>query len=60
MSFDRSRYHFETLSPEQQATAIRRLAFEGFTELGCAAASRLSVEQVRRILGGNPREGSRP
>lgn len=46
---DRMR-HFATLDREQQAQAIRRLANLGWSESSIAAASRLSVEQIRRVL----------
>ena len=42
--------HFLLLTPTEQAAAIRRLAAQGWTELGIAAATRLSVEMVRRVL----------
>ena len=48
----RPRMHFETLTRDQQATVVRRLAAEGFSEHIIAAASGLSVEMVRRVLGG--------
>jgi hypothetical protein len=38
------------LSPEEQAQAIARLAASGVSETTIAAATTLSVEQVRRIL----------
>jgi hypothetical protein len=43
-------HHFLLLDREQQAQAIRRMANTGWSESSIAAASRLSVEQVRRIL----------
>lgn len=42
--------YFLLLTPEQQADAIRRLARTGVSDHGIAAATRLSVEMVRRIL----------
>jgi hypothetical protein len=42
--------HFLSLSPAEQAAAIRRLAALGWSELGIAAATRLSVEMIRRVL----------
>ena len=43
--------HFLLLTPTEQATAICRLASQGWSEYGLAQACRLSVEMVRRILG---------
>lgn len=42
--------HFLLLSPDEQAQAIRRLAALGWSENGIAHATRLSVEQIRRLL----------
>lgn len=42
--------HFHALNFEEQANAIRRLATMGMSDHGIAAATRLSVEFVRRIL----------
>ena len=42
--------HFQLLSQGEQAAAIRRLAAQGWSEYGIAAATRLSVEMIRRIL----------
>ncbi|MBX5462977.1 MAG: hypothetical protein IRZ28_18050 [Steroidobacteraceae bacterium] len=53
-------HHWLALSPEQQADAIRRLAALGWTDHGIASATRLAVEQVRRLLGSTtkcPRTG---
>jgi hypothetical protein len=41
--------HFLALSHEEQAAAIRNLAAQGWSDYGIAGATRLSVEQVRRI-----------
>jgi len=46
----RELHHFQLLDREQQAQAIRRLAASGMSENTIAAATRLSVEQIRRIL----------
>ena len=43
--------HFAELPPEAQRGAIQRLAARGYTDTSIAAATRLSVEQVRRVLG---------
>lgn len=48
---DRAHQHFLLMSHEEQVRAIHRLAADGFTDHGIAAATRLAVEQVRRILG---------
>ncbi len=42
--------HFELLDREEQERAIRRLAREGMSEYAIAAATRLSVEMIRRVL----------
>lgn len=41
---------FLQLTRTQQVSAIRELEASGMSEYGIAAAARLSVEQVRRIL----------
>jgi hypothetical protein len=50
MSIGREMYHFLELNWEERAEAIKRMAAEGRSDHGIAAATRLSVEQVRRIL----------
>jgi hypothetical protein len=45
-----ARLHFATLSREEQAAAVRRLAASGMSDHGITRASGLAVEQVRRIL----------
>lgn len=52
MSAPRELAHFLLLTQAEQAAAIRRMASTGWTEHGIAAATRLSVEQVRRVLAG--------
>lgn len=42
--------HFERLDREQQEQAIRQLARDGMSAYAIAAATRLSVEQIRQIL----------
>lgn len=42
--------HFAALDREQQERAIRRLAHDGMSEYSIAAATRLSVEMIRRVL----------
>lgn len=44
-------HHFLALDWDQQQGAILRLAASGYTADGIASATRLSVEQVRQILG---------
>jgi len=46
--------HFEQLDREAQERAIRRLAQEGMSEYSIAAATRLSVEMIRRVLTDSP------
>jgi uncharacterized protein YoaH (UPF0181 family) len=41
--------HFHSLTREQQADAVRRLAATGMSDFGISAATRLSVEQIRRV-----------
>ena len=45
-----ARLHFSTLTHEEKTAAIRRLAASGQGVYTIAAATGLSVEQVRRIL----------
>jgi hypothetical protein len=45
---------FLALSAEQQAQVIRRMAAAGWSDQGIASATRLSVEQVRRVLAPAP------
>jgi hypothetical protein len=42
---------WHALTEAQQAEAIRAMADSGFTDHGISAATRLAVEQVRRVLG---------
>lgn len=44
-------HYFKMLSHDDQRAAIRRLAASGMTDHTIAAATRLSVEMVRQILG---------
>ncbi|MGH8258287.1 MAG: hypothetical protein ACREUG_01200 [Steroidobacteraceae bacterium] len=46
--------HFLLLDREEQAAAIRRMASTGWSEGSIASATRLSIEQVRRILAERP------
>jgi hypothetical protein len=43
--------HFDTLTRDEQAEAIRQLARDGFGDYEIAAACKLAVEVVRQILG---------
>jgi hypothetical protein len=45
--------HFLLLPADQQAQVIRRMAAAGWSDQGLAAATRLSVEQIRRLLTGD-------
>jgi hypothetical protein len=46
----RELHHFLLLDQEQQREAIRRMARQGWSETSIAHATRLSVEQIRRVL----------
>ena len=46
----RARYYFETLTAEEKAAAIRRMADEGHGDYEISAACGLAVEQVRQLL----------
>jgi hypothetical protein len=48
---ERELAHSMILSRDEQKTAICRLAKSGMSEHSIATATRLSVEQVRRVLG---------
>jgi hypothetical protein len=48
---DARREHFDSLTRSEQEAAIRRMAADGASEYGISAATGLSVEMVRRILG---------
>jgi hypothetical protein len=41
---------FHVLDREQQAAAIRRLAALGWSEHGISWATKLNVDQIRRVL----------
>jgi hypothetical protein len=45
-----ARLHFHTLTHDEQAAAIRRLAASGQGEHTIAHATGLSVEMIRRLL----------
>jgi 2-iminoacetate synthase ThiH len=51
MSAGREMHYFAMLSREEQREAIRRLANSGMSDYTIAAATKLSVEMVRIILG---------
>lgn len=46
----RAREHFEALTRTEVEAAIRRMALEGFSPDVIARATRLSVEEIRRVL----------
>jgi hypothetical protein len=47
---DPSRMHFHAMPQAKQEAAIRRLAAAGQSAYTIAAATGLSVEQIRRVL----------
>ena len=51
MSRERELLHFRLLGQEEQRQAIHRLAVAGMSDATIAAATALSVEQVRRTVG---------
>jgi hypothetical protein len=48
---ERELHHFLLLDRAEQEAAIRRLIAAGMPEYTVAAATGLSVEQVRRVIG---------
>jgi hypothetical protein len=48
---NRARHHFYAMTREQVADAVRDMKAMGFSDYAVAAATRLAVEEVRRILG---------
>jgi hypothetical protein len=48
---DRRMDYFQMLTRDEQRVAIRRMAASGQSEFTIAAATRLSVEMIRKILG---------
>lgn len=48
---EREMRHFELLDHEEQRSAIQRLSVAGMGDYAIAAATMLSVEQIRKILG---------
>ena len=42
--------NFRALSRDEQVTVIRQMAASGWGDYGLAAATRLSVEQIRQVL----------
>jgi len=46
--------YFQMLAPDEQTNAIRRMAASGMSDDMIAAATALSVEMVRAILGEPP------
>lgn len=47
----RARQHFDALTRDAQADAVRRMADDGYSDYAIAHATRLAVEQVREMLG---------
>lgn len=52
--------HFWLLTRDQQAQAMRRMLAAGWSDHGIAAATRLSVEQVRQLLSEADATATRP
>jgi hypothetical protein len=50
MMRERELRHFMLLDRDEQEAAIRRLAASGMSDYGIATTTRLTVQQVRRIL----------
>jgi hypothetical protein len=48
---ERRMYHFQLLSPDEQRSAILQLTTSGMSAHTLAAATGLSVEMIRTILG---------
>lgn len=48
---EREMHYFQLLSCKEQKAAIQRLANSGMSDYGIAAATALSVEQIRIVLG---------
>jgi hypothetical protein len=48
---ERELNHFMMLTQAEQRAAIVRLSRSGFSDYGIAAATSLSVEQIRKVLG---------
>jgi hypothetical protein len=44
--------HYLLLSEPEKRAAIRRMAANGWSHYGIASATRLAVEEVRRVLAG--------
>ncbi len=51
MNANRELHHFLLLTHQQKVEAIRRLHALGWSDYGISHATRLSVEQIRRLLG---------
>lgn len=49
-SIDPAIRYFHALTRDEQRDAIKRMAREGWSDHGLAAAARISVETVREIL----------
>jgi hypothetical protein len=51
---DREMSHFLMMSEADRHAAIQRMAKNGWSDYSIAAATRLSVEMVRKLLGERP------
>jgi hypothetical protein len=51
---DKRMSHFALLTADEQRAAIARLANSGMSESTIAAATMLSIEMIRKILGKSP------
>jgi len=51
---EREMSHFLLLSEADRHAAIKRMAANGWSDYSIAAATRLSVEMVRKVLGERP------
>ncbi len=51
MSIPGELVYFLLLTRDQQATAIRRMSSQGWSDHAIAGATHLGVEDVRRVLG---------
>lgn len=47
-----ARRHFDRLTRDEVVDAVQRLASEGHSDYGIAAATGIAVEQIRNIIAG--------
>jgi hypothetical protein len=57
MEAEATKLHFLTLAEPEKAQAVRRLAYQGYSDHGIAQATGLSVEMVRRVLSEHEAHG---